>query len=221
MDTFLRLIESAKQKPVLQIFTVYLRYLIGSAFVIAAFGMGKFSNHELMATTPRAPIETLMPIQQFFRVMADSGLYWNFIGLTQVIAGGLLMTQRFARLGALMFFGIVLNIFVITVAYGFQGTPIVTGLMLLATCYLLLWDVDSLQFIIRKPVAHALVSKEPLHISDAGYWGYVGLLMFSSILVLALVKFNLLYQLGACFLEGLTAFVFYFVFYRRMRRASL
>ena len=221
MNTFLRLIESVKQKPFLQIFTVYLRYLIGAAFVIAAFGMGKFSNQQLSLSSARAPIETLMPIQQFFRVMADSGLYWNFIGLTQVIAGGLLMTQRFARLGALVFFGIILNIFIITVAYGFQGTPVVTGLMLLATCYLLVWDADSLQFIVRKPTAGALPHRASLPIADNAYWAYAGVLMFTSVVILALVKFNLLYQLVVCFFEGLSAFVFYFLVYRRMQKTSL
>jgi hypothetical protein len=216
MNRMLNFLDAIKQKSFLQIFTIYLRYLIGSAFVIAAFGMGKFSNHEI-GSTPGAPIETLLPIQQFFRVMADSGLYWNFIGLSQVIAGGLLMSQRFAKFGAMIFFGIILNIFVITVSYGFQGTPVVTGLMLLATLYLLAWDADSLQYILRKPTTRNLFRSTRLSIADRSYWSYVGVIMFASILLLAFVKFNLLYQLGICFIEGLSAFVCYFAMYRNSR----
>lgn len=37
MDALIRVIESCKQLSFLQIFVVYLRYLIGGAFVIAAF----------------------------------------------------------------------------------------------------------------------------------------------------------------------------------------
>jgi len=48
MDRFIRFIETSKQYSILQIFTVYLRYLIGGGFVIAAFGMGKFSGEELV-----------------------------------------------------------------------------------------------------------------------------------------------------------------------------
>jgi hypothetical protein len=220
MNRILRILDAAKQKSFFQIFTIYLRYLIGSAFVIAAFGMGKFSNHEVGISSPGAPIETLMPIQQFFRVMADSGLYWNFIGLTQVIAGGLLMTQKFAKLGALIFFGIILNIFVITVSYGFNGTPVVTGLMLLASTYLLLWDADSLQYIFRKPSAKNLIHSTGLGIIENSYWSFVGLIVFTSILMMAFVKFNLLYQLGVCFFEGLAAFALYFAFYRAKRMTT-
>ena len=122
--------------------------------------------------------------------MADSGLYWNFIGWSQVIAGGLLMTQRFAKLGALIFFGIILNIFVITVSYGFQGTPVVTGLMLLATIYLLLWDLESLQYVLLRPKAQNLFNSSTLEIAGDSYWSYVGLIMFSSILILGSIKIN-------------------------------
>jgi hypothetical protein len=41
----LAFIDHWKQKSFLQIFTIYLRYLIGGAFVIAAFGMGKSYRH--------------------------------------------------------------------------------------------------------------------------------------------------------------------------------
>jgi hypothetical protein len=75
MDSFIGFIEKCKQKSFLQIFTIYLRYLIGGAFVIAAFGMGKFNGQQLLISSPGAGIETLDPLQQFFRVMSTSGLY--------------------------------------------------------------------------------------------------------------------------------------------------
>src|ERR1043165_269514 len=98
MDRLITIVNYFRQFKTLQIFTIYLRYLIGGAFVIAAFGMGKFNNQELLISSPGVSIEKLEPIQQFFRVMATSGLYWKFIGWSQVIAGVLLMTQRFAKL---------------------------------------------------------------------------------------------------------------------------
>ena len=46
--------------------------------------------------------------------------------------------------GALVYFPIILNIFVITVSLGFRGTPVVTGLMLPGCLYLLFRDYERL-----------------------------------------------------------------------------
>ncbi|HET6668759.1 MAG TPA: hypothetical protein VFH15_00875 [Pyrinomonadaceae bacterium] len=43
------------------------------------------------------------------------------------------------------YFPLILNIFVITVSMHFTGTPVITGLMLLANIYLLCWDYDRLK----------------------------------------------------------------------------
>lgn len=212
MNSFLAFIEKNKQRTVLQIFTVYLRYLIGGGFIIAAFGMGKFSGQQLAISHAGAPIETLEPLQQFFRVMATSGLYWQFIGLTQVIGGGLLMTQRFAKLGAVIFFGLILNIFVITVSYSFRGTPVVTGLMLLATTWLLFWDLNSFQFLFRSPEEENLIPFKKLRIADDTFWIGLGTLMFVTIVALAFLKISTPVQMGVVFLEGLLAFIGFFLF---------
>ena len=46
------------------------------------------------------------------------------------MAGLLLLTQRYALLGALAYVSIMANILVITLSYDFGGTPIITGLLL-------------------------------------------------------------------------------------------
>lgn len=215
MDKIISIIAWFRQFGFLQIFTLYSRYLIGGAFVIAAFGMGKFNNQELLISSPGVSIEKLDPIQQFFRVMATSGLYWKFIGWSQVIAGVLLMTQRFAKVGAALFFGMILNIFVITLSYGFRGTPLVTGLMLLAATYLIIWDFDSFQFMFRKPVASRIVT-QPLQIADRTYWSIVGVLMFMLIILCVVLGYSALYQLTGCFLIGLASFLLFFTaFYKK------
>jgi uncharacterized membrane protein YphA (DoxX/SURF4 family) len=81
----------------------------------------------------------------FFEMLYRSGPYWRFLGLAQVLAGLLVLSRATATLGALAFFAIMLNVFFITVSYDFRGTPVVTGLMLLATVYLLLWDYQRLR----------------------------------------------------------------------------
>lgn len=210
------LLDKLKQQIFLQVFTVYLRYLIGSAFVIAAFGMGKVKGKPDMIQSMRGPIEQLAPIQQFFRVMADSGLYWQFIGWSQIIAGFLLMTQKQARLGALIFLGLIVNIFVITLSYHFQGTPIVTGLLLLAILYLIIWDLPSFMPIIHNSFSHKPVA---LALADHSFWTILGSLMFFSIIMLAFVYPNPLFQLGVLFAEGLVGFIGFMIWRKKKGRA--
>jgi len=80
------------------------------------------------------------PIGFFFEAMYRSGVYWRFLGLSQVVAALLLLLPRTAFFGALLFLPIVGNIAILTTALGFTGTPYVTWLMLLANCWLLAWD---------------------------------------------------------------------------------
>lgn len=89
------------------------------------------------------------PVGFFFEALYRSGFYWNFIGACQLLAALLLLIPRTATLGALVYFPLILNIFVITVSLHFTGTPVITGLMLLASIYLLCWDADKLKPLIR------------------------------------------------------------------------
>jgi len=208
----LHLYNSLRQKVYLQIFTIYVRYLIGGAFIIAAFGMGKVTGKANLLHSMDSPIEKLQPIQQFFRVMVDSGLYWQFIGWTQIIAGVLLMTQRFARVGALIFFGLIVNIFVITVSYSFTGTPIVTGLMTLAATYLLVWDLPAFAPLVMNSISYQHNKQE---ISASAFWVILGCIMIGSIIVLTLLHQPVTLQLGVPFVEGAIGFILFLLSNRK------
>jgi len=80
------------------------------------------------------------PIGAFFEAMFRTGGYWQFLGWAQVTAGVLLLIPATASLGALLFLALAVNIFVLTLSLGFVGTPIITGLMLLAVLFLVAWD---------------------------------------------------------------------------------
>ncbi|MCB9231938.1 MAG: hypothetical protein H6581_09760 [Bacteroidia bacterium] len=189
----LKLITRLKQFTLPQLFTIYLRYLIGLAFIIAAIGMGKLGGKVDLLGAHSAPIQDLEPIQQFFRVMMDSGFYWKFIGWTQILAGVLLATQRFARVGALIFFGIILNIFIITLSYGFHGTPVVTGLMLLATTWLLVWDLPALLILFTDKIPAQ--SPAPGIISRP-FWAWQGLALVGVVVISLLLQLNMFFVFG-------------------------
>lgn len=102
-------------------------------------GLTKLLGHRFTLLSPETPIG------YFFEALFQAGLYWNFIGACQLLAALLLLIPRTSTLGALVYFPIILNIFVVTVALHFTGTPVVTGLMLLGSVYLLCWDYDRLK----------------------------------------------------------------------------
>ncbi|HEY1404869.1 MAG TPA: hypothetical protein VGB05_12120 [Pyrinomonadaceae bacterium] len=81
--------------------------------------------------------------------MYRTGLYRRFLGLCQLAAALLLPIPKTATIGALIYFPLILNIFVITVALEFRGTPVITGLMLPTNIYLLCWDYDKLKHLIK------------------------------------------------------------------------
>lgn len=115
---------------------IHLRYLVGFAFLPS--GLVKVMGERF------TQISASEPIGYFFEALYQSGFYWNFLGLAQVFAGILLMTQRFATLGTLMFLAILTNIWVITLSLSFSGTWIITSLMMVAVAILLIWDKHKL-----------------------------------------------------------------------------
>ena len=135
-----------KQNTWAQLFIIYTRYLIGFAFIFASI----VKLQGLRFTAESGAENPINSAWHFFETMYQSGLYWKFLGFGQLMAGLLLITQRYAKLGAIMFLPIIANVFVITISYEFSGTPIITGLMLFATILLLLWDWDSLKILINQ-----------------------------------------------------------------------
>ena len=138
-----RLHARVRQNPLLQRFTVCTRILLGVGFVSPA--LVKIQGERFTSIPPEHPIG------YFFEAMYRTGAYWNFIGWAQLIGALLLLNPRTATLGAVVFFPVILNIFVITVALHFTGTWVITGLMLLACTYLLCWDYDRLKPIVWAP----------------------------------------------------------------------
>lgn len=157
-----RLHAAARAQPGLQRLAVISRILLALGFIPT--GMVKVLGHRFTTM----PIET--PVGFFFEAMYRTGGYWNFIGLAQVAAGLLLLVPRAAPLGAVLFFPIILNIHVITVSVGFQGTPVVTGLMLLASTFLLCWEYHRLKGVLWQPAVDAPLRPAPLDtLERAGY----------------------------------------------------
>ena len=137
-----KLLFQMKERRFFRVFTICTRILLALAFTPS--GLTKALGNRFT----QLGIDT--PVGFFFEALYRSGFYWNFIGMAQLTAALLLLIPRTATLGAIVYFPIILNIFLITVSMHFTGTPVITGLMLLASIYLLCWDYDKLKCILKK-----------------------------------------------------------------------
>lgn len=121
-------------------FAVFCRLALAVAWLISGivkikgerFAAGLSSNH---------------PLGQYFDALLNTGYYYTFIGVGQVIVALLLLIPRTALLGAISSFPIILNICVLTYSVRFEGTRAAT-FMLLANLFLLCWDYHRLKSIL-------------------------------------------------------------------------
>ena len=136
-DILLRLQRWARSKPLLYRLTLGTRLLLAVGFIPT--GMVKLLGR------PFASMDPASPLGGFFDTLYQSGVWWQFLGLSQVAAGVLILIPRTATLGAAMFTPIIVNVFIITISYDFNYTPAITAQMVLACGYLLVWDYDRLR----------------------------------------------------------------------------
>lgn len=131
--------------------------------------------------------------------LAEYGLslFARFVAYSQVLVGLLLLSQRFATLGAVMLFPMLMSIFVVTVSLQWRGTPYVNAFFLFLNAGLLIADFHKLKFLLtdditdlkplkikrRSPRADALWalvillllgSSWVFEYSRAGFWAVVG-----------------------------------------------
>ena len=177
-----KFILKIKQIAIFQIFTIFLRYLLGIAFVwasilkIRGIRFTPFSGEN-------APINSL---PHLLESMYQSGFYWHFIGWGQLVAGFLLMSQIFSTLGAIVYFPIILNIFVLTTYFESPMILAITLLMLLANIYLLLWDWNKLKFVVLNDPGD--YTNESTQFSSKKTWIYLGILFFIAVVVIRILN---------------------------------
>ena len=128
-------------------------------FIFFTAGMGKLTHGHYFPLT-------MFPMS-LAKILEPHGLslWGEFVAWSQVIIGFLLMSQRFATLGAIMSLPLILNIFVITVALDFKGTPYLNGFLITLNLFLLAADYHKLKFLFMDDVSE--YRKVPLRRS---YW---------------------------------------------------
>ncbi|MVM30776.1 DoxX family protein [Spirosoma sp. HMF4905] len=133
-------------------FAVFCRLALAVAWVIS--GYVKISGERFAAG-----LSHNHPLGQYFDALLNTGYYYTFIGIGQVIVAILLLIPRTALIGAISSFPIILNICVLTYSVRFEGTRAAT-FMLLANLFLLCWDYDRLKSIL--PFQANVMKENPL-----------------------------------------------------------
>lgn len=121
-------------------FAVFCRIALALSFLPAGFV-------KVMGERFAAGLPPNNPLGHYFDALHLTGYYYTFIGIAQLITAILLLIPRTSLLGALMYFPIIINICVLTYATRFDGTRIVT-IMVLGSLFLLIWDYDRLKHIL-------------------------------------------------------------------------
>ena len=124
----------ARRQPWLARLAVLSRILLAVAFFPT--GMTKLLGERFTVL----PVSN--PIGFFFEAMYQTGPYWHFIGLMQVIAAVLLLIPATATLGAVFFLPIIVSVFLVTWGIGFGNTVLITFAMMWACLFLVCWDGD-------------------------------------------------------------------------------
>ena len=130
----------AKENKWYRYFAVFCRLTLAVAWLISGYV-------KILGERFAAGLSHNHPLGQYFDALLNTGYYYTFIGVGQIIVAILLLIPRTAILGAIGSFPIILNICVLTYSVRFEGTRAATFL-LLANLFLLCWDYDRLKSIL-------------------------------------------------------------------------
>jgi uncharacterized membrane protein YphA (DoxX/SURF4 family) len=136
---FEQLYGEARRNRWIRYFAVFCRVVLAAGFIPA--GLVKVMGERFTG------LPSNHPLGHYFDALFLTRYYYTFVGVGQLTAALLLLVPRTALLGAIVYFPIILNIWVLSSATRFNGTRLTT-LMLLASLFLLVWDYDRLKHIL-------------------------------------------------------------------------
>ncbi|QKJ32319.1 DoxX family protein [Mucilaginibacter mali] len=178
-----RLHRQAIHNKWMRYFTVFTRVALAAGFIPS--GMVKIMGERFTS------LSNNHPMGHYLEALSHTGYYYTFIGIAQVTAAILLLIPRTALLGVLLYFPIILNICILSLAVRFDGSLVSSPLMVMACLYLLCWYYDRLKYILpfKQPVA-IINEPAPMAISNkfpakffAGAFAAVALLVLTIVTV--------------------------------------
>jgi uncharacterized membrane protein YphA (DoxX/SURF4 family) len=135
MSGWVQAVDALRARAGAQRFIVVLRIFLG--FALLPSGLKKVLGE------PFTDAASVGPFHDFLRAFYATGFFYTFVGLCQMLTAFLLMTQRWASLGAVLMAPIITVILVFCWSTHVYPTASVVTLMFLGTLFLLLWDHHS------------------------------------------------------------------------------
>ncbi|MEO8112512.1 MAG: DoxX family protein [Ginsengibacter sp.] len=122
-------------------FSIFCRVALAYAFIVA--GAVKIAGERFASG-----LSVKHPMGAYLEALHHTGYYYTFIGIAQVVAAILLLIPRTVTIGALLYFPIIVNIWLLSFAVRFEGSFITSPLMVLANLYILVWNYDRLRYVL-------------------------------------------------------------------------
>ena len=132
-----------RQNRWLKWFTICTRCLVAFGFILP--GYVKVIGERF------TDLHNNQPMGHYLQALFETGYYYTFIGVMQIVAGILLLIPRTVLLGVLIYFPIILNICILSWSVRFEGSLFTSPLMVIACLYLFWWNFDRLKYILPFP----------------------------------------------------------------------
>jgi uncharacterized membrane protein YphA (DoxX/SURF4 family) len=152
LDGVQRLVDGLRRQRWATLSVITLRILIGFAFVPA--GLKKLLGQPFTDPANHGRFH------DFLHAFRDTGGFYHSVGALQLVAATLLMTQRFATLGAFVALPILTAIGAFCWSTAGVPTTTVVTLMWLGTLGLMLWELERWRGLLR-PGGAAPLATEP------------------------------------------------------------
>ena len=162
------------------------------------------------------------PMSHAFLTQNGLEIFAQFIGVAQLLIGLLLLSGRFALLGAVLLVPMWLNIIFLTWSQHWTGTPFLTAGFLVLNIGLLLHDYPRLKWLLYPPADAAALHAQrlqtaPLPVELLWWLGAAIVLAGGLLYPLSLRVMTSTMLLGAALLAGATVWQYYL---KRQRRAQ-
>jgi uncharacterized membrane protein YphA (DoxX/SURF4 family) len=159
-------------------FAIFLR--IGLAWGFLTSGTVKILGERFTVLTIKHPMG------HYLDAVYRTGFYYNFVGITQVIASILLLIPRTTTLGAFLYFPIILNIWMVSLSVRFEGSMVSSTLMVMANLYLILWDYHKWKMIMpfNHGAAQAIVPAATSNKFPKAFFGVASLAVIAVALIM-------------------------------------
>jgi uncharacterized membrane protein YphA (DoxX/SURF4 family) len=135
-----RLHQQARYNRWMRYFAVFTRVALAAGFLPSGFV--KIMGERFTS------LSNNHPMGHYLEALSHTGYYYTAIGIAQMTAAILLLIPSTAALGAVLYFPIILNICILSLAVRFEGSLLTAPLMVMANVFLLCWYYDRLKFIL-------------------------------------------------------------------------